>query len=131
MASSQQKPKKVQGTRNSDRRNGKAFKSKTDWSAMTKSNGTWGPRIECKPKQPSGRTIMGYSRKRFEAMAKAQGMTVEGLKAEMVEERDRKKAVTRANRSAFRVLIKGADKMYRDGTLKHGPTPVLNRKAEA
>ncbi len=109
MAKAQQKPKKVSGTRNSDRRNGKAWKQDRE------------------PKKPTGRTILGYSVKRFTAMAAAKGMTVEALKAEMVIERDRKRAVTKANRAAFAALVKGADKLYRDGTLKHGPTPVLNR----
>lgn len=127
----QQKPKKVKGTRNSDRRNGKASKSKTDWNAMTKTGGNWGPRVECKPKAPTGRTIMGYSRKRFEAMAKARNLSVEALKEIMVEERDSKKLVRRSNASALRTLIKGADKLYRDGTLKRGPMPVLNRTVTA
>ena len=134
----QQKPKKVQGTRNSDRRNGKARSDKTDWSKMEKHGGEWRPKAgetyestRVKPKKPTGRTILGYSRKRFAAMAAAKGMSVDGLKAVMVEERDAKKAATRANRLAFRTLIKGAESLYRDGTLKHGPTPVLNRKAEA
>lgn len=127
MAKSQQKPKSTSGTRNSDRRSGKAFKSRTNWSAMEKINGTWGPRVACVPKEPTGKTIMGYSLKRFAAMAKAAGVTVEVLKVEMIAERDRKKQVTRANRREFGQLIRGADKMYRDGTLKHGPTPVLNK----
>lgn len=105
----QQKPKKVTGTRNSDRRNGKASK---------KNPGA---------KKPTGRTILGYKKSRFEAMAKAAGMTTEGYREVMTEERDRKKRARQANRAAFRNLIKGADKLYRDGTLKHGTTPVLGK----
>lgn len=127
MASSQQKPKKVAGTRNSDRRNGKASKNRADWNAMEKTNGSWGPRVACKPKSPTGRTIMGYSKKRFEAMAKTRGMSVDGLIFVMKADREHKRYTTKANRAALRNLIKGADKLYRDGTLKHGPTPVLGK----
>jgi len=109
----QQKPKKVAGARNSDRRNGKAAK---------KNPGA---------KKPTGRTILGYKKSRFEAMAKAAGMSVEVYKEVMIEERDRKKRARQSNRALFRTLIKGADKLYRDGTLKHGVTPVLNRTVSA
>jgi len=98
---------------------------------MTKAGGNWGPRVECKPKQPTGRTILGYKKSRFEAMAKAAGMSIEGLKGVMEEEREEKKFARRLNRSALRNLIKGVDRLYRDGTLKHGPTPVLNRTVDA
>ncbi len=109
----QQKPKKVSGTRNSDRRCGKA------------------PKKNPGAKKPTGRTILGYRVARFEAMAKAAGFPVEVYKDIMTEERDRKKRARQSNRAAFRSLIKGADKLYRDGTLKHGPTPVLNRSVTA
>lgn len=135
MAKAQQKPKKVSGTRNSDRRNGKASKNGgTDWNAMEKNGGSWGPRVTCKPKQPTGKTIMGYKRERVEKWAKEARPDLDGDLALLVyvngmkAERDRKKQVRKENRAAFGRLIKGSEKMYRDGTLVHKPTPRIPRQ---
>ncbi len=105
----QQKPKKVAGARNSDRRNGKAFKKHP------------------KANKSTGRTILGYKRERVVKWAQEAGMPLDAYVDMMKAERDRKKAVRQANRRALAGLLKGVDKMYRDGTLVHKPMPVLNR----
>lgn len=111
MAKSQQKPKKVSGTRNSDRRNGKAFGQNT-------SKG-----------KPSGRSIMGYARERVEKWAKDAGVSLDAYVAQMKVHRAEKKYQTKLNRAAFARTIKGADKLYRDGTLVHKSMPP--RRASA
>lgn len=109
MAKSQQKPKKVSGTRNSDRRNGKAFGQKT-------SKG-----------KPSGRSIMGYARERVEKWAKDAGISLDAYVQQMKVERELSKFITKQNRAAFARTIKGADKLYRDGTLVHKSMPIIGR----
>lgn len=113
MSKSQQKPKKVSGTRNSDRRNGKA------WS---KNHG----HLPASKGKPSGRSIMGFARERVEKWAAQANMSVEDYTEMMREERRVRKYQTRLNRQAFAHLIKGAESLYRDGTLKHQPMPRRN-----
>ena len=132
MAKSQQKPKKVAGTRNSERRNGKAFSAATNWNAMEKSGGEWKPKAgvtfdssRVKPKKPSGKSIMGYRRDRVEKWAHEAGMTLPEYVEMMKVKRAQKKYETKLNREAFARLIKGAESLYRDGTLVHKSMPRI------
>lgn len=110
MAKSQQKPKKVSGTRNSDRRNGKAFGRKS-------SKG-----------KPSGRSIMGYARERVEKWAQEAGVPLDEYVRQMKAAHSYKKYIMKINRGEFARLIKGAESLYRDGTLVHKSMSLVPRQ---
>lgn len=108
MAKAQQKPKKVAGTRNSDRRNGKAWRNNN-----------------IKQQKVTGKSIMGYKRSRVEKWAAEAGCSLEEYIKRMKAEREIKKDARRENRAAFGRLIKGSDKLYSDGTLVHKSMPRI------
>lgn len=111
MAKAQQKPKKVSGTRNSERRNGKA----------------WGSHAVPKA---TGKSIMGYKRERVVKWAQEAGVELETYVTGMKVERDLKKYTMRQNRAAFARQIKGTPDLYRKGVLVHKPTPHIPRQRQ-
>lgn len=86
MASAQQKPKKVKGTRNSNRRNGKAFKQNpfdatSDFTKFT------------------GRSILGYKRSRVEKWAADNGISLHEQIVRMQMKRDFAKVTRKINKA--------------------------------
>lgn len=95
MAKAQQKPKNSSDGRNSGRRNGKA------------------PKKNPKESRATGKSIVGYHRDRVAKWAAERGITLEEMTAELIQQRDHKKAMRAQVRRDEEVGRKTNWKRYR------------------